>query len=129
MRPLSHVLSLCVLCGLLTASPGLTADKVRFELCGRKLASVEISQFEGPQPWGVLIQLSEADAEEFRAATAGHPGATLDVTHGARIVVSGQISGEIRNGLITATYEKKADAESSRKALRDENSPLCRGSN
>lgn len=126
MRTLSHFLSLCVLCGLLTASPSQATDKIRFELCGRKLASVEIGQFEGPQPWGVLIQLSEADADEFRAATAGHPGAILDVTHGARIVVSGQISGEIRTGLITATYEKKEDAESSRRALRDEKSPLCK---
>ncbi|MGI9433203.1 MAG: hypothetical protein ACR2PQ_13360 [Myxococcota bacterium] len=126
MRTLSQFLSLCVLCGLLSASAGHTEDKVRFELCGRKLASVELAQFEGPQPWGVLIQLSEADAEAFRVATAEHPGAILEITHGARIVVSGQISGEIRTGLITATYEKKEDAESSRKALRDEDSPACK---
>ena len=118
-------LSLCLAGLAAIGAPSGAEDTVRFELCGRKLASVEIGHFGGPQPWAVLVQLDAADAEVFRAATAGHPGAVLEITHGARVFVSGKISGEIRTGLISATYEKKEDAERSRTELRDESAGLC----
>jgi hypothetical protein len=121
-------LGLVGLLGLaVVAGPGWAEDTVRFELCGRELASVELGQFPGPQPWGVLVQLAPADAETFRTATAEHVGALLEITHGARIFVSGRVSGEIRTGLITATYEKKEDAERSRSALREKNAEVCAG--
>jgi len=127
MTPHRTILSLGlgVLGALAPAAHGQLANRVRFELCGRQLASVEIGQFEGTQPWGVLVQLAPADAEAFRAATAGHAGATLDITHGGQVLVSGRISGEIRTGLITATYENKEDAERARAALREKSASVC----
>jgi hypothetical protein len=100
-------------------------DRVRFELCGRILASVEVGRFDGPQPWAVLVQLAPQDAESFRAATAAHPGAALDITHGARVLVSGTISGEIRTGLISATYATKEDADAARRALTEKSAAHC----
>ena len=117
--------SLAAIAALLLSLPAAAEDVVRFELCGRELASVELARFEGPQAWGVLVQLAQGDAEEFRAATRDHVGATLEITHGRQVFVSGRITGEIRNGLVTATYEKREDAERSRSALREKSAEVC----
>lgn len=105
------------------ATAGADAEApIRFELCGH-VATVEIGEFAGPEPHAVLIQLDDAAERRFAELTRANPGRMLEITHAGHPLLRARTHGEVRSGLVNATYAKREDALGLRAALAD--ASLC----
>ena len=109
-----------LLATILAAAPaaGGAEGPVRFELCGR-IASAEVGDFGGSQPWAVLIQLKREAGEAFATLTRENVGRQLEITHGGHALLRATIQGEIRSGNVSARYATQEDAERAKETLAE----------